>query len=311
MTGDNDGLARLATEHSRHDFVDLDQRSTLELVQLMNELDATVAGAVGAAATSIAGAVDAIAERLAGGGRLIYVGAGTAGRLAAMDAVECGPTFGIDRGTVIAIVAGGAAAFSDALEGDEDDEQAAEAALTAQRVSGHDVVVSISASGRTPFAIGAARYARSVGAFAIGISCNVEAELSHEVDAAIEIGVGPEFIAGSTRLKSGTAQKLVLNMLSTLAMVRLGRTYGNWMVGVQANNEKLRARARRILVEATGLSESAAAGMLTHTDHDVRVALVMALTGADIDEARSRLAATGGAVRAALTADRAAEPRRR
>ncbi len=305
-----DGLARLATEHALGDFVDLDQRPTLELVQLMNEFDATVAGAVGAAATSIADAVDAVAARLAGGGRLIYVGAGTAGRLAAMDAVECGPTFGIAPGTVIAIVAGGEAAFSDALEGDEDDEQAAAEALAARGVSSQDAVVSISASGRTPFAIGAARYARSIGAFSVGISCNVDAELSSEVDAAVEVQVGPEFIAGSTRLKSGTAQKLVLNMLSTLVMVRLGRTYGNWMVGVQANNDKLRARARRIVVEATGMSESAAATLLESTDHDVRLALVMALTGVDADEARSRLAATGGAVRAALAADQNDETRR-
>jgi N-acetylmuramic acid 6-phosphate etherase len=298
-----DGLARLATEHARGDFVDLDQRPTLELVELMNDGDATVAGAVRAASSSIAHAVDAVAARLAGGGRLVYLGAGTAGRIAALDAVECSPTFGIPRGTIIAIVAGGAAAFADALEGDEDNEQAAAQALAEHGVSAKDAVVSISASGRTPFAIGAAKYARSVGALSVGISCNVDAELSGEVDAAIEIEVGPEFIAGSTRLKCGTAQKLVLNMLSTLVMVRLGRTYGNWMVGVQANNDKLRARARRILVEATGISESSAAELLERTDHDVRLALVMALTGVDVDEAGSRLAAAGGAVRAALAAD--------
>jgi N-acetylmuramic acid 6-phosphate etherase len=298
-----DGLARLATEHARPDFVDLDQRPTFELVQLMNDADASVAGSVRGASAAIAEAVDGIAARLASGGRLIYVGAGTAGRVAALDAVECGPTFGIDPDTIVAIIAGGPAAFVDALEGDEDDAQSGARELAARGVAALDAVVCISASGRTPFAIAAAKLARATGALAVGVSCNVQAGLSAEVDIAIEVDVGAEFIAGSTRLKCGTAQKLVLNMLSTLSMVRLGRTYGNWMVGVQANNDKLRARARRILVEATGMDDAAAAELLERTDHDVRTALVMALTGVDINEARSRLAATGGAIRAALTAE--------
>jgi len=293
---------QLSTEQARPGFGDLDLRSTLDLVLLMNDDDAAVAGAVRQAAGQIAAAVDAIAARLETGGRFISIGAGTAGRIAALDAVECGPTFGVDPDLFVAILAGGAAAFLDAAEGDEDDGGAAVAALTATGLSARDAVVSVSASGRTPYAVEAARYAREVGALAVGVVCNEDAELSRVADIAIETPVGPEFITGSTRLKSGTAQKLVLNMLSTLVMVRLGRTYGSWMVGVQANNAKLRARARRILMEAAGLDLGEATGLLADADGDLRTALVMALARVDATEARSRLEANGGRVRAAVYA---------
>lgn len=296
-----DALASLATEQSRTGFADLDTRPTLELVHLINDDDALVSAAVRSAAGQLARAVDAITERLETGGRLLYIGAGTAGRIAALDAVECGPTFGVDPQTIVAIVAGGDAAFSNALEGDEDDPLAAVTALDARSLSAADALVSISASGRTPYAIAAARHARSIGALTIGVACNSGAELSREVDIAIETPVGPEFIAGSTRLKSGSAQKLVCNTLSTLVMVRLGRTYGAWMVGVQANNDKLRARARRILVEAAGVGEDVAAELLEQSGGDTRVALVMTLAGVPAGEAADRLAAAGGRVRAALT----------
>lgn len=296
----SDDLTRLATEQVQPGFADLDMRPTLELVQLMNDADASVALVVRSAAGQIAAAVDGIAARLADGGRLVYAGAGTAGRIAAVDAIECGPTFGIGPDVVVAIVAGGGAAFLDAREGDEDDPAAAVSALESLGLCAADALVSISASGRTPYAVGAARHARSVGALAVGVVCNTGAELSGEVDIAIEVPVGPEFIAGSTRLKSGTAQKLVLNMLSTLVMVRLGRTYGGWMVGVQGDNNKLRARARRILVEAAGVTDAAADTLLENAAGDTRVALVMSLAGVSAEQAVSRLAAAGGRVRDAL-----------
>jgi N-acetylmuramic acid 6-phosphate etherase len=293
---------RLSTEQARPGFDDLDLRSTVDLVLLMNDDDAEVARAVRSAATQIAAAVDAIAARLEGGGRFVSIGAGTAGRIAALDAVECGPTFGVDPDLFVPILAGGPPAFLDALEGDEDDGDAAVAALRSAGVTAADAVVSISASGRTPYAVEAARYARDVGALVVGVVCNEATELSRAADITIETPVGPEFITGSTRLKSGTAQKLVLNMLSTLVMVRLGRTYGSWMVGVQASNAKLRARARRILVEAAGLDGAEATRLLASAGGDLRTALVMALGQVDADEARRRLVRSGGRVRAAVYA---------
>lgn len=291
---------RLLTERARPGYEDLDLRPTLELVKLMNDDDAAVAGAVRSAAMQIAAAVDAIAARLEAGGRLISIGAGTAGRIAALDAVECGPTFDIAPDRFVAILAGAPAAFVDAAEGDEDNGDAAVTALDALGVTATDAVVSVSASGRTPYAVAAAKHARAVGALVVGVSCNEGAQLSREADIAIETPVGPEFITGSTRLKSGTAQKLVLNTLSTLVMVRFGRTYGSWMVGVQATNDKLRARAQRILCEVTGLPDSAAPAALAAAGGDLRTAIVMSLAGVDAEEARRRLAASGGRLRAAL-----------
>lgn len=293
-------LSELATEQARAGREDLDTRPTRELVDMMNDEDADVAAAVRAAAGPMASAIDAIAERLAAGGRLVYVGAGTAGRIAALDAIECGPTFGIEPGLVVAVVAGGDAALKDAREGDEDDAAAAVAALAALGLSAADALVSVSASGRTPYAVGAARYARSIGSLTVGLSCNTGSKLTDEVDIAIETPVGPEFIAGSTRLKSGTAQKLVCNTITTLVMVRLGHTYGPWMVGVQANNEKLRVRARTILVAAAGIPASEAEVLLDLAGGDTRVALVMSLAGVSTEVALTRLNAARGRVREAL-----------
>jgi N-acetylmuramic acid 6-phosphate etherase len=295
-----DDLGRLATEQANPSFADLDTRPTLELVVLMNDGDAGVAAAVRGAAGAIATAVDEIADRVGAGGRLVYVGAGTAGRIASVDAAECAPTFGIAADVVVAVVAGGPAALTDAREGDEDDASAAVSALTTLGVGPADAVVAVSASGRTPYALGAVRHARTVGALTVGVSCNAGCELSGEVDVAIETPVGAEFIAGSTRLKSGTAQKLVCNTLSTLVMVRLGRTFGGWMAGVRADNHKLRARARRILVEAAGVDDDEAGRLLEETGGDTRVALVMALADVPAAEAVGRLAASGGRVRQAI-----------
>lgn len=284
-------LDALGTEHGRPELTDLDLRPTLELVQLMNAEDATVAGAVAAAAPAIAAAVEAIAERLATGGRLIYVGAGSAGRIAALDASECAPTFGVAPGLVVAAAAPGEAAEDDAAAGCAD--------LRAVGVAAADVVVGVSASGHTPYVLGGVRQAAAVGALTMAVTANPSTELAAVVDHPIEVLTGPELIGGSTRLKAGTAQKLVLNTISTLTMVRLGHTYGNHMVGVRAGNEKLRRRGVRILMEAAGVPEAAALQAMAAAGGETRTALVMLLTGCGVDEARARLAAARGRVRAA------------
>src|SRR5918996_1378286 len=260
---------------------DLDLLSALDLVRVMNAEDASVAGAVGRALDAIAAAVDAVSARLRVGGRLIYVGAGTSGRLAAVDAAECVPTFNIDPGVIRAVVAGGLDAVHTSIEEAEDDPNAGRDDLATLRVSGSDAVVGVSASGRTPYVIGALGLAREVEALTVALSCNAGAEVSGLADHPIEVRVGPELIAGSTRLKAGTAQKMVLNMFSTAAMIRLGRTYGDLMVDVRSENEKLRARALRVVRAATGAGDSEAAEALAAGDHDAAVAVVMLRAGVD------------------------------
>ncbi|HEX6701046.1 MAG TPA: N-acetylmuramic acid 6-phosphate etherase, partial [Gaiellaceae bacterium] len=262
--------------------------------------DATVASAVGAAAPELAAAIDAIGERLSAGGRLIYVGAGTSGRLAALDAAECGPTFSAAPGQIVALLAGGAEAAAVAQEAAEDDADAGAADVDAAGVGPADAVVAISASGRTPYTLGAVRRAREAGALTVSVACVRGCELGSVADHEIAVEVGPEVIAGSTRMKAGTAQKLVLNTISTIAMVRLGKTFGNLMVDVQASNEKLRARARRAVALATGSSEADVDAALAAADGEVKVAIVSLAAGIDAEAARARLAAAGGAVRQAL-----------
>jgi N-acetylmuramic acid 6-phosphate etherase len=291
-------LGHLSTEGARAERADIDRLPTAELVRLMNADDAVVPKAVEAAREAIAAAVDAISERLAAGGRLIYVGAGTAGRIGVLDASECGPTFNTDR--VLGVIAGGQVAVSTASESAEDDRVAGVAALAALSVDHTDAIVGISASGRTPFVLGAIENARGRGALTVGLSCNAGSELSAAAELAIEVLVGPEFIAGSTRLKAGTAQKLVLNMLSTLTMVRLGKTYGNLMVDVRVTNAKLRDRATRIVEQAAGVSREAASGALAAAHDDAKVAIAMLRTGTTDLEARERLAAVDGHLRRAL-----------
>src|SRR4051794_19845541 len=268
-------LGHLSTEAARAERAEIDRLETAELVRLMSEEDAAVPTAVAAAAPAIAAAVDAIAARLTHGGRLVYVGAGTAGRLGVLDASECGPTFGTDR--VRAVIAGGPGAVSDATESAEDDFDAG--ARDLGHVGARDAVVAISASGRTPYVLGAVRHAAGQGALTVGLACNPGSELGTVVDHPIEVVVGPEFIAGSTRLKAGTAQKLVLNMLSTLTMVRLGRTYGNLMVDVRVTNQKLRDRATRIVEQATGAPHEQAAAALHEAGDEAKVAVVMLRAG--------------------------------
>jgi N-acetylmuramic acid 6-phosphate etherase len=294
-------LARPQTEQHRRELLDLDLRPTRELVELMTDDQHGAVEAVRVAADAITAAVDAVVERLASAdGRLIYVGAGTAGRLGLLDASECPPTFDTDR--VVAVIAGGSNAFTNAEEAAEDDAAAARADLDELNVTAADAVVGIAASGRTPYTIGAVTHANALGALTLGVSSNPDAELSRHVHHPIELVSGPELLAGSTRLKAGTAQKVFLNTLSTLVMVRLGKTFGNLMVDVRANNEKLKHRARQIVQDATGCDAGTAARHLDTTGGEVKAAIVSLLADVDPDEAARRLDASGGRVRAALEA---------
>jgi len=286
-------LGHLSTEGARAERAEIDRLPTAELVRLMNADDAIVPAAVGEAAPAIAAAVDAIVERLEAGGRMIYVGAGTAGRIGVLDASECGPTFNTDR--VMGVIAGGQVAVSTASESAEDHPDSGAQAIAVLGVGAHDAVVGISASGRTPYVLGAIARARVAGALTVGLACNADSELSAAVEHPIEVLVGPEFIAGSTRLKAGTAQKLVLNMLSTLTMVRLGKTYGNLMVDVRVTNAKLRDRATRIVEQVAGVDATAAASALAEAGGDA-----MLRTGTRAAGARERLDAAGGHLRRAL-----------
>ena len=288
------------TEQRSPAGADLDLRSTADLVALINAEDATVARAVAAAAGSLAAAIDAIVGRLEAGGRLVYVGAGSSGRLALVDAAECGPTFGVPDGLVTAIVAGGPYALAVAQEAAEDDASSGVADLAAASVSAADAVVGLSASGTTPYVVAALEAARSAGALTVAVTCVAGSPLGALAEHDVAVVVGPEVIAGSTRMKAGTAQKLVLNTISTVSMVRLGRTFGNLMVDVVASNEKLRARARRAIAQATGASDDDVNSALAAAGGDVKVAIVSILAETDAATARVRLEAAGGVVRRAL-----------
>jgi N-acetylmuramic acid 6-phosphate etherase len=288
------------TEGRAEEHADLDLRPTRELVELMNDEDATVASAVRDAAAPLAAAIDGIVARMERGGRLVYVGAGTSGRLAAVDAAECTPTFGLRPGLVVAIVAGGVDAIAVAQEAAEDDSDAGAADLAKASVSAADAVVAISASGGTPYVVGAARAAAEAGALTIGVVCAPDSELGRVVEHEVVAVTGPEVIAGSTRLKAGTAQKLVLNTISTVTMVRLGKTFGNLMVDVVASNSKLKARARRAVALATDASPDEAEAALEAARGDAKVAIVSLLAGVSAEEARLRLKAASGSVRRSL-----------
>jgi N-acetylmuramic acid 6-phosphate etherase len=285
------GRAR-ATEHASRRFAELDLLPTREQVRVLNAEDRTVANAVAQAGDALADAIDAIVERMRGGGRLVYVGAGTSGALAALDAAECGPTFGSRPGEVLALVAEETAG--------EDDGAAGAEAIRLSDIEKGDAVVAVSASGSTPYALAALESAREAGALTVAVACVRGSKLGSVAGHEIVVETGPEAIAGSTRLKAGTAQKLVLNTISTVTMVRLGRTFGGLMVGVAPENDKLRARARRNLALASGASDEQIEAALTAAAGDARVALVSLLAGIDPDAARERLADAGGSVRAAL-----------
>lgn len=278
----------------------LDEKSALEIVRILNREDARVAKAVRRELPKIARAVGAIVKAFQSGGRLIYIGAGTSGRLAVLDAAECPPTFGTNPKMVQAIIAGGTKALTHAVEGAEDSAEQGARDLARTKVSQHDVIVGIAASGTTPYVLGALKFARGRGAFTIGITSNAVSPLARQAQIAIVPDTGPEAIAGSTRLKAGTAQKMVLNLLSTASMVRVGRVYENWMVHVALTNQKLRRRGARILEEAAGLDASAAEHALRQSGHDLPAALVMTKTGVGLLEAKRLLANTGGNVRQVL-----------
>ncbi len=291
-----DPLAELQTEARNPASARLDELTSVELVALMNAEDATVAAAVGMQARAIAQAIDAVAARLAAGGRLIYLGAGTSGRLGVVDASECPPTFQSPPTQVVGLIAGGPGAMFQAVEGAEDSPELGEADLRTLEVAAKDVVCGIAASGRTPYVLGAVAYAKSVGAFTIGVTCNAESDLERAVDLAVVPVVGPEVLSGSTRLKAGTATKLVLNMLTTGAMVRLGKTYGNLMVDLKASNAKLKARANRLVRTVARVEAGAADALLVACGGDVKTAIVAELAGLTPDAARQRLRESGGRI---------------
>lgn len=297
MNADLDGLG---TERINPETADLDRMPTLELVAAFNRQDARVAAAVAEALPQIAEVIDRAAERMRRGGRLIYFGAGTSGRLGVLDASECPPTFSAPPGLVVGIIAGGDKALRESIEAAEDRPEDGEADLRGLGLKPEDTVVGLTASGRTPYVLGGLRYARQVGALAVGVACNRPAALSAEADVAILAEVGPEVLSGSTRLKSGTAQKMILNMLSTGIMVRLGKTYGNLMIDVRPSNAKLKVRAARLLRQASGLCEEEAQALLEQSGWEVKTALVMAQLGCDAAEARQKLEQAGGFVREVL-----------
>ncbi|MYS20910.1 N-acetylmuramic acid 6-phosphate etherase [Streptomyces sp. DvalAA-14] len=302
-------LETLTTEAFRPELAEIDRLSTLEIARTMNAEDSTVPAAVARQLPQIAAAIDAIADRMARGGRLVYAGAGTAGRLGVLDASECPPTFNTTPGReVVGLIAGGPDAMVTSVEGAEDSREFAATDLAALRLTADDCVVGISASGRTPYALGAVEYARAAGALTVGLSCNADSPLAAAADHGIEVVVGPELIVGSTRLKSGTAQKLVLNMLSTITMIRLGKTYGNLMVDVRASNEKLRARSRRIVALATGAGDAAIEAALTATDGEVKPAILTLLAHVDAPTAARLLTASDGHLRQALAAAAGGQP---
>jgi N-acetylmuramic acid 6-phosphate etherase len=290
----------LQTEARNPRTAEMDTLPVEELARVLHAENYAVAEAVGQALPEIANAIEVITERLKRGGRLLYIGAGTSGRLGVLDASECPPTFGVEPDTVWGIIAGGDTALRSSIEGAEDDPNAGARALQDARIQTEDVVVGIAASGRTPYVIGALEYARSIGTFTVAVVNVQPSALESVADLTIAVVTGPEALTGSTRLKAGTAQKMVLNLLSTGAMVRLGKTYGNLMVDVKATNEKLRDRAIRIVTAASGCDPEAARVALDQCEWHAKIAIVMLRSDTGADEARTRLARSGGFVRAAL-----------
>ncbi|MFF9124549.1 N-acetylmuramic acid 6-phosphate etherase [Streptomyces sp. NPDC014889] len=293
-------LESLTTEAFRPELAEIDRLPTLEIARLMNAEDTTVPAAVAERLPQIAAAIDAVAERMARGGRLVYAGAGTAGRLGVLDASECPPTFNTRPSQVVGVIAGGPQAMVTSVEGAEDSKELAAEALDALGLAPDDTVVGVSASGRTPYAIGAVEHARALGALTVGLSCNADSALAAAAEHGIEVVVGPELLTGSTRLKAGTAQKLVLNMLSTITMIRLGKTYGNLMVDVRASNDKLRARSRRIVALATGAPDDEIERALAAADGEVKTAVLALLADLDGSTATRLLEESDGHLRAAL-----------
>lgn len=293
-------IRRLKTEASHPASQELDTMEVTRLLQLMNDEDATVPAAVRAALPAIEAAVNVITAGLRRGGRLVYVGAGTSGRLGVLDSAECPPTFSTPPEQIVGVIAGGQPALTQAVEGAEDSPELAVRDLRALDIDHRDVVVGLTASGRTPYVMAGIGYARTIGAATISVACNREADISAEADVAIEVDTGPEVLTGSTRLKAGTSQKLVLNMLSTASMVQMGKVYGNLMVDVRPTNAKLVARAHSIITAATGVDAATAEHYYRGAAGRTKLAIVMILAEVDAEEANRRLASAGGLVRRVL-----------
>ncbi len=289
-------LSNIATEQRNERTMHIDELNTLEMVQLINSEDKLVADAVEKVLPQVAEAIDYAAERLKVGGRLIYIGCGTSGRLGILDAVECPPTFSTDPSMVVGIIAGGEKAIFSAVEGAEDSFELGAKDLEDKKISDRDLVVGLAASGRTPYVIGAMKYARSVGCKVVGITCCPGSEIDELADIKIAPQPGPEVITGSTRLKSGTAEKMILNMISTGTMIKLGKVYGNLMVDVKPSNEKLVSRCETIVQRATGVSAKEAATILEKCDYRPKVAIVMIKKNVDATNAQDLLAKSGGVI---------------
>lgn len=295
-----ENLSNLTTEGRNPDTINIDSVNTLDIITMINEEDKKIAYAVEKSKESIAKAVDIIADRLSRGGRLIYLGAGTSGRLGILDASECPPTYGVDYELVQGLIAGGYTAIFKAVEGAEDDSELGKHDLIEKNLNEKDVVCGIAASGRTPYAIGAMKYAKEIGAAVLCVTMNGNSEMAKIADVPISVVVGPEVVMGSTRMKAGTAQKLVLNMLTTGSMIKLGKVYSNLMVDVKASNEKLIARAKRIIMLATDVNEEEAGKFLEETHNDVKLSILMIKTGLDKNSAKKLLDEKNGYIQKAI-----------
>lgn len=293
-------MDHLTTEQNNPESVAIDQMDPIQIAMLMNREDLKVVAAVERVLPDIARAIETVTERVQAGGRLIYIGAGTSGRLGVLDASECPPTFNTPPALVVGLIAGGHRALTNAIEGAEDNRHAGEEDLRGVELNAQDVVCGIATSGRTPYVLGGLAYAQSLGAATLGVTCNEVSELSEVSDVLIAPVVGPEILSGSTRLKAGTATKMVLNMISTGTMIRIGKTYGNWMVDLRATNVKLKDRSIRIVSGITGLDRQRAESLLARCDGEVKTAIVSQALGIDRTEAQQRLKAVGGRLRAAI-----------
>lgn len=294
-------LTNLTTEKRNEKTTDLDKMSISTALKLMNQEDQQVAKAIQKVLPKIKPVIEATITAFKHGGRLIYLGAGTSGRLGALDAAECVPTFGVSPNQVIGLIAGGKQAMTLAVEGAEDDLTLAKKDLSALKLNDKDVVVGIAASGRTPYVIGGLKYARDLGATTASIACNLDALISQYAEFAIEVDCGPEFLTGSTRLKAGTAQKMILNMLSTISMIGIGKVYHNLMVDVKPTNEKLVERSKRIIMQATDCTYEVAEKTFIEAKQDVKLAIVMLLTNCSAKEGKEKLQRAQGFVAKTLT----------
>ena len=293
-------LTKLVTETRNSNTMELDQMTPLELVSVMNQEDLNVVAGVKEVLPQVVQAIEWAVSSLEAGGRIVYFGAGTSGRLGVLDAVECPPTFGVSPDVVVGLIAGGEKAFVRAVEGAEDSLELCEEELKKIGLNKNDIAIGIAASGRTPYVIGGLRYARSLGCKTVAIACNKGSEVGKEAELAIEPSCGPEVLTGSTRLKAGTAQKMILNMISTGSMVGVGKAYQNLMVDVQQTNKKLVVRAQNITMAATGCTREEAAQALEQADGNAKLAIVMLLTQMPVEEAKAKLEAAHGHVRGAL-----------